>query len=758
MSTFSGRRLTSSAWWVLSIVAFVIGMHAFFDPGLVPGKGDAGSYFPALLARFRELVRLREFFFDPAVANGTVAWANPQYGFFYPPSWIALFVPAHESLRLILFLHWGVFVAGVLLLGRRIGVEWVLLLPFSMLLAFRGAFLSIATMVQNFQTLAWLPWLVALSWRKPRGRSDLIGTFAVAYLFFAAGEPSMALIVGGSYFLGLCVLRKWSDMTIFLLAAVAQPWLIPFAFEVLTGDRAHGLRSMTDLPWQLSKDLMRSVWNPWAILRPDMWTWWGVQQQPMRPNWIMNLHMGLVAIPLAWVGFQNLRRGRLPLILVAAGLVLLSLGERGSLLTLVHSVPPFTMIRYPVRYLLGIDAMLMPLMLLGLRELQARGIVAIVRPVIICCLTGSVVVLFASPPEAEGYRMVLIASIALVAGGVACWWLASRKFPVSKAIIAMLLGFDACWVAWVNGSQWGFTPLNEVRYESLVDRIGGGHGRWFVYDGLPPADQKPVVPDSMRFILVDDSNTVVECNLRFRLTSGLLVQNGVEVVSLPFVMRPPRSTVLQSLSVATYGDELKKVLWLLGVSHVLSKDWTDGTQSHPLTGAPPRLVLVAGGVFTVRDVAGASRVYFPRHIRTSTDWHELLADQDVGTTYVVPEDQCGMAQSGNIRIMDSAASQLVVDVRGVRGMVVFRQERRPGWSASIDGVPARIATPNLFHSGVCLDGTNSILRLSFEPPGLRWQAILSTLALLAMAWIVVRRRAWDEGSATTRGSGSSRNP
>lgn len=711
------------------------------DPELIPAKADLGSYFLTTGVRFNQMFLSLDFWWDPTGLIGASAWSNPQFGFCYPPSWLSAWIPPSEAIRLGLLLHWGVFLGGICLLGRRMDIRWAFLVPFAVLLSMRGTFLSVATMIQNFQTMAWFPWIVALAWREESRRREQTALLIVSYFFFAAGEPQASLLIGTVLLVGLALGKRWREALIFLVGCATQPWLLPFLFEAMSGDRAYGLQSLGEAPWWLSSDLALSMWNPWSILRPDMWGWWREQATWLRPNWIQNLYAGFSLVPLALLGLMKTRSSvRWPLVGLGGVFCVLALGDTQlPWLSILRQVPIISMIRFPVRYLQGLDAILIVAGLWGLRALQKGS----EPPVWLLSGWGflGTLVLLLSGDGAELDEFIRIAmAISLTLGGALAWWGLSR-LPRKADIfwLPLLLGADASVVAWANHPHWGMTDRAAFEYGDLVRQIPNSEGRWFVFmrEYGKNSDRSA---DSTNHVRWPDSLIVLRSAERLDFSPGAFAANGMQVISEPLVLRPPRSTYLQSMAATMEGEVLRKLLWLVGANHVLAEVRKDGRQTHHFP-AIPRLAIMADRVYSVRDVEGAQRIYQPEKIRSTMTWNEVLKDTATNIAYLAPGDCPDSVAVGGIRILDSTSgSHLSVDVRGVRGVVAFRQERRNGWKAMLDGVEIPLITPNLFHSGVCLEGNGNHLEVTYVPPGLAWQLPLSILALLVGVLLVRFRR------------------
>lgn len=225
--TFLVRRLRRRPALALSLLLLAL-LVAFFRHTLWPaadqalGGADIRSQFYPWLATAREAVRAGRLpLWDSHHFAGYPFLANPQVGFFYPPTWLAWFLPTNAALSWYVILHLCLSAIGMLLFIRRQGANWT------------GAFLSALTFALSgfagarlfaghiglIATVAWLPWiLLALD----RATRDTSGWWAVI-----AGLPLALSILAGNtpilLYLGLVTLAYTLFLAITPRPQVSEP-------------------------------------------------------------------------------------------------------------------------------------------------------------------------------------------------------------------------------------------------------------------------------------------------------------------------------------------------------------------------------------------------------------------------------------------------------------------------------------------------------------------------------------------------------
>jgi hypothetical protein len=207
--------------------------------GLVPAHRDLPGYFlPMRQWTASELASGRIPWLNPLNGCGESWYANPQTGVLYPPAWIWLALPARWALTLEIALHlaWLSLGAGLLAwswTGRR---DVMLTAQLTALAA--PPVLALAGMLNNLETLAWLPWMVLAARGSPRVRVLLL-PLAVAGGWLAA-EPVLWAF-GLAAAVAVAPRDRWTLAGVSLGVLLAGVQLLPFAGWVLQGDRGAGV-------------------------------------------------------------------------------------------------------------------------------------------------------------------------------------------------------------------------------------------------------------------------------------------------------------------------------------------------------------------------------------------------------------------------------------------------------------------------------------------------------------------------------------
>ncbi|MGH2537927.1 MAG: YfhO family protein [Candidatus Promineifilaceae bacterium] len=326
---------------------------------LVLGRGDVLLYFyPYWQAAAEALRQGRLPLWNPNLFMGAPFLANSQVGLLYPLNWpLWLLLEPPQALKASLFLHAVLAGVGTYLAGRRwLGLQWPAAMLAGSLYAFGGYLPAQGEHINQFQALAWLPWLLAFSAGRPEGRhSHLRGGLAFALLLavqLLAGHAQTTMIsLTGLIVVSLAAGRprpggwgawaRWqAPLVVGALAAgaLAAAQLLPTLELAAHSARQGGLPAREALSFSLHPLLLtRSLLPPYEL---SYFTEYSA-------------YLPLTALLLALIGAWRWQGDRRLLALVAlllAGLFL-ALGAFNPLYQLLARLAPLNYFRVPARWL-----------------------------------------------------------------------------------------------------------------------------------------------------------------------------------------------------------------------------------------------------------------------------------------------------------------------------------------------------------------------------------------------------------------------
>ena len=140
------------------------------------------------------------------------------------------------------------------------------------------------------------------------------------------------------------------------------------------------------------------------------------------------------------------------------------------------------------------------------------------------------------------------------------------------------------------------------------------------------------------------------------------------------------------------------------------------------------------------------RAYVARDVLPATADDALafaVAGGSDGRTVVEDQVSTDRASGGDARVVRDDPGHTVVEaLADGRALVVLNDAFAPGWTATVDGAPARIVRANGLVRGVWIGAGAHTVAFRYRAPGLAlgW-AIALLLALALGAWALVRRGA-----------------
>jgi hypothetical protein len=453
---------------LLLVAPALLGRGAFFE------RDIHWVWLPRVESMVRAVAQGAWPLWDPHPAFGLPALADPSYQIAYPATWLNLVLPPAASYAWYVLIHLGLAGVGAYALGRCWGLSHPAAALAGGAWVATGPVLSFVSLYHHFAGLAWMPWLLAALERTlttPGLRpAALLATATACQILAGSGDLCLMTAL-----LGLAVVGHWlvrsrpkaqalraaggalllSGALALLVAAVQ--WL-PTAAVLSSGSRL-ALAPWANLYWSLHPALLADMVAPKLALSLRFSPEARALLFESREPFLSSLYLGPAALLLAFLG--GLLGGSRRLLLVAAAgfFLLCALGRHTVLYPLLLHVPPFGMMRYPVKYAGPLALVVCLLAGMGLdtwrREWsladRRRAMLAVALAV---CLGAALVAAAAwlGSPDALGLvevgsrtqvaagRVRLGAAVALSAAGLLALRTWRRSTPVALAMAALAIG------------------------------------------------------------------------------------------------------------------------------------------------------------------------------------------------------------------------------------------------------------------------------------------------------------------------------
>ena len=688
--------------------------------------------------------------FSPDLGNGRPLLANPVAGTLYPPNLLFALPSAAHVLTLLTLLHLVFGALGVHTLAKRLSATPAGALAAGFAFAASGTTLSSLSYIILQVEVAWIPWLLVglLDIRERPVRSALLVAAAVASLLMNP-EPFtlFSAAIGGLLLLSRESAWRWGPKPLGALVLGtglgilgALPFLVAVARYVPSTVRRLGFKIEGLLQWSLHPAELLGVLVPEPFGDASLYTdvgFWGHQLVPGRATfYFATLYVGALALCLAIV---PLGRRTLWLALWLAISVGLALGQHGPFLLLYQHAPGFDSLRYPIKWLA--PAMVPFALLVGLGTsalddesgrrrflapaFSALGVLAALALSVPLGLDRWLASLAGGPAPGEAFLVNVRARVlngtlqaavpvALLALVVFFRPRLARPAPLG-AIATALLALD---LAVGNGSA---TPTTDARFYDLPPTAKailsdpGPRGRVYVET---PAEERIVRrPRSMEEHLSWERQALKHYTAA---AYGLHVafDNDVEACApVPYMQ-------LKQIAESAPLRERLMLLGTAGVTHVVTTRLYDTPHVTLLAELPgpftapvriyrnrlaqprARVVAALSRYQTYRDLTRAV-AQGPDDLFSGTAFvEEALADRDAPGAPASP---------GTATVERDDGHRLAIRTRGGGGALVVSDVLVPGWSAEIDGRPARLLRADFAFRAVPLPPGEHVVTFRYNP-------------------------------------------
>lgn len=321
--------------------------------GMVPANRDLIDFFAPMRSLTASMLSSGIFpWINLANGCGEAWFANPETAVLYPPAWLHLIIPGAPALAVEIALHLCLLSLGVGLVARQLGARRPGRTMAEVAAWAGGPVLVTVGVLNNLETLTWLPWMVLAARLEDRRSMPLVAaTTALAWL---GGEPQV-WAMGVALTIAVAHHRLRVLVGLALGVAVIAVQLVPFLFWVAEGDRG---RAAT---WLLRGAITPAEWV--GVLVPVS------SSNPGRMIYAESIFLGAPVLLCALLG--GWRQRWLLIIVALLGLLatLPEIGAGGLFVSLTAGL-----VRYPSRFALVGLALLLPAIGKGVDDwLGGRG-------------------------------------------------------------------------------------------------------------------------------------------------------------------------------------------------------------------------------------------------------------------------------------------------------------------------------------------------------------------------------------------------
>lgn len=717
-----------------------------------------------------------------AVGEGSLPLWDPHASFgeplmefaaqiLYPPTWLALIMPAGAFYSLSVVGHHLFGGAGLYLFLRAQGLSRVSSAFGASLWMSSGPLHSVVNMLNLFCGAAWMPWVLLAADRARRSGSSsaavLWGASVAACMLPGAETVLMAGLASGAFFLTKRSLpRRLGRLTwlaaqafvVALLLAAAQ-WipLVALLRRTSRADLPHWVRTF----WSLHPLALLQV--PFPVFFQDL----PLQSAPdlgdVATPLFASVFIGAPALALAAAGaFSRWRRGGLFFSGISVLGILFALGRHAHAYDLIVGLlPMLRSVRYPVKAMLLVSLSLAVLAAFGLEAVRGgeRGAKRCCASVVLGLWLGLLTAGFFSVslledllrprPNLSPQSALLVLTFQLGIGlAASLMFLAVQSAAVQRrlgraASLALAL-LAIVQPVLAHRSLNAMAPESVLRYRPpVVDAIRKDGGTR-VFSRTRPRDTVALVlrqvpipdgfPPPLATVLNYKQILLPDVARIFALSSSYEVD-----------IRGAQSVELARLSLPVLGSEdgpwVLRMLQLGAVTHAITLD----------PRVPPGLellrvdrTLLGNSLHLYRVPSPLARCYVVGGVRA------VDGDAAIGTLLSpgfdplrevvipdVPARPPASEDAGTCRVVGLLTSRVEAEVSARSdAFVVLVDAYSPSWRASVDGVPTPVHRANVAFRAVAVPAGRHSVVLRYAAPTV-WLGLALTLAGLVLAAVVV---------------------
>jgi hypothetical protein len=765
----------------LAALACALVAPALVGRGVFYQRDISGYWYPSITSFVRAVGEGAWPVWNPSIGFGAPFAADPNFQLFYPPTWLNLVLSPPAYFPLFVAGHCLLGGMGVRALALRAGTGRLAAVVAGAAWMCSGPLLSSVSLYHHFAGAAWMPWVLVrvdrlVSRREGPGAALALGATAAAQSLAGSADLCFmtALLAAGlsAVRLGLRG-ERWRQAAPPLALAVAYAaalgsvqWLP--ALSLLRGAARAGVGQASTLYWSLHPLSLIDLWVPplttrlaeEGLLAPAMRERLFEGREPL----LASAYLGAPALAAAAWAIGSGGRRRAARILGAAWLacVALALGRHLPPAAALLQVPPFSLFRFPGKFLL--PAALAWSLLVGLGLEAARQARAYARPV--------------SPRRRA---LVALAAAAIAALLSATAWrlpalLDSTDPSRVEALAAGRLAYLGLWLGLAGVAAWLVTsgrlraaPASAALGAALVADLLA-HGR-HVNPLAPPElmRHRPPLVDAMTLParLYAQPAPLDWFNRQFvRMPRGWDVGAGWTLGSIDLLWPPLGArwgllgsydgdfTGLRAPATGRAAWRLQELAHLPSGVRILQRggvDYITTLHERPFGGAVAPVAehasVYASPVRLFRVPDPLPRAFLAGRARAVTDEEGLaLLESEAWDprSEVLLSDGAPVAAGGACAVgtvlsawrrSDAAAFDVECDAPG--HLVVLEAYDR-GWTARVDGREASVLRANVLFRAVAVPGGRHRVELSYRAPGLAAGLVLSLSAGLGGAAFVLR--------------------
>lgn len=650
---------------------------------------------------------------DPTTHGGMPFLANPAAYAFHPSNVLYLLMPTVTALNVVLVLHVLFCAVAAYWLARVLALSTPAAFVTGIAYAFCGFTLSTVSLTYLLLGLPWVPLTLGLLHRGIAGRRSPVPVAVAAAMPMYGGAAELTVIlfaVVGLWALTTCT--SWRRRLIAAALVIAGGagltllQVLPATSVIAQSRRSEKQSYESFSSWSVAPQRLPELFVPRFLGDTDTLSeegYWGRTLESNGFPYILSLYLGVPLLLLAAAG----ARARPMLAALALVAVVVSLGRHMPGFRLLYELPLVATFRFPVKAMAAVPIAVAILAGHGVERLRGSSRPLTVSAAILAAIAvlgalgGWPLDAFSFAPLTEENRTALAWSFAHAA--VAALAFAIASWRASAVAVAVIVAVDLLVAGW-SVNDYAPRAIYDEPQVAAAARAAAGEGRFH-------AAARPMI------LRAPSDDLMWLARWHIATLSGY---DGA-MFGLRTVYHEDHDG-LAPRRMALLANAIERVPWdrrvlLLDRADARAFLTSDGVLHKRPHAAPARFVSSAVVAAGERDAA-----------------RRLLAQRDLST--VVLEDQGiatgGCGEAAVHRTSNSLNRATYVVDAPCDGVVVLAENHYDGWSARVDGRPARHLRADYAFTAVAVGPGRHVIERSYFPPLLAAGAVGTVLTLLAL--------------------------
>lgn len=347
---------------LLFLILGVIYFHPVLSSKLIFCERDLAPFFvPPKFLWVSQVKSLIFPFWNPHNYSGIPLLATLQPGVLYPPHIFYLFLPFNVVWNWLIILHFVFAASTTYAFLRYMKITALSSAVGGMVFMLSGYLLSVHNLLPHLFGVSWFPLILLyfLKYFETGSYRNIVLCSLFLVFQYLAGAPEIVILTGIVLFISLFFIPWFTGRPTKLTGRVVGVTLIAGLFILLSGIqwtsfyelhkqsiRSSGLSYLQAITWSFA-------WKDFAqFFLPDVFGYaQNLEKYWLNQSWLKTVYLGLGPVLLSLIYFVKGDRKKYFFLGLIIFSLILGLGGNTPIYKLLHKLPPFSSVRYPVKFL-----------------------------------------------------------------------------------------------------------------------------------------------------------------------------------------------------------------------------------------------------------------------------------------------------------------------------------------------------------------------------------------------------------------------